>query len=147
VLTIRLQPDEGVTLAPNTKEPGPGGMRFLPAPLDMTFAETLGPDKLRIPDAYERLVMDVIRGDQTMFMRADEVEAAWAWIDPILPDAEDATDKTHSSDSNSTSPEDTTHPVAQRPTTLAGNTRLARFHIDPSRMDTEMFPAHTSIKQ
>ena len=37
-----------------------------------------------IPDAYERLIMDVIRGNQTLFMRGDEVEAAWAWTDPII---------------------------------------------------------------
>jgi glucose-6-phosphate 1-dehydrogenase len=39
---------------------------------------------VRNPDAYERLLMDVVRGSQTLFMRRDEVEAAWAWIDPIL---------------------------------------------------------------
>ena len=37
-----------------------------------------------MPDAYERLIMDVIRGNQTLFMRGDEVEAAWAWTDPII---------------------------------------------------------------
>jgi glucose-6-phosphate 1-dehydrogenase len=83
-LIIRLQPDEGITLRMTIKEPGPGGMRLIEAPLDMTFAEALGFAELRMPDAYERLVMDVIRGDQTLFMRGDEVEAAWAWIDPIL---------------------------------------------------------------
>ena len=39
---------------------------------------------MRNPDAYERLLMDVVRGNQTLFMRRDEVEAAWTWIDPIL---------------------------------------------------------------
>ena len=39
---------------------------------------------MRTPDAYERLLLDVIRGNQTLFMRRDEVEAAWSWIDPIL---------------------------------------------------------------
>ena len=38
----------------------------------------------KIPDAYERLLMDVVRGNQTLFMRRDEVEAAWNWIDPII---------------------------------------------------------------
>ena len=83
-LIIRLQPDEGITLRLTIKDPGPGGLRLIETPLDMTFAETLGPAGLRMPDAYERLVMDVIRGDQTLFMRGDEVEAAWAWVDPIL---------------------------------------------------------------
>jgi len=58
------------------KEPGPGGLRLAEVPLDMTFAEVLG-EEAHAPDAYERLIMDVIRGDQTLFMRGDEVEAAW----------------------------------------------------------------------
>lgn len=66
------------------KEPGPGGMRLIEVPLNMTFAGSLGVDGLQLPDAYERLVMDVIRGDQTLFMRSDEVEAAWAWVDPMI---------------------------------------------------------------
>ncbi|WP_299815043.1 glucose-6-phosphate dehydrogenase [uncultured Jannaschia sp.] len=83
-LTIRLQPDEGMDLSVTIKEPGPGGMRLVNVPLDMTFADALGPDGEDIPDAYERLIMDVIRGNQTLFMRGDEVEAAWAWTDPII---------------------------------------------------------------
>ncbi len=83
-LTIRLQPDEGMDLSVTIKEPGPGGMRLVNVPLDMTFADALGPQGEEIPDAYERLIMDVIRGNQTLFMRGDEVEAAWAWTDPII---------------------------------------------------------------
>ncbi|SDX40937.1 glucose-6-phosphate dehydrogenase [Roseicitreum antarcticum] len=83
VLVIRLQPDEGMNLRVMIKEPGPGGMRLKDVPLDMSFAEALGADVI-IPDAYERLIMDVIRGNQTLFMRGDEVEAAWAWTDPII---------------------------------------------------------------
>ncbi|MEM1200016.1 MAG: glucose-6-phosphate dehydrogenase [Pseudomonadota bacterium] len=79
-LIIRLQPDEGVKLSLMIKEPGPGGMRLVEVPLDMTFAETFD---VRQPDAYERLIMDVVRGNLTLFMRRDEVEAAWRWIDPI----------------------------------------------------------------
>jgi len=80
-LIIRLQPDEGVQMQIMIKDPGPGGMRLRQVPLDMSFAEAF---KVRNPDAYERLIMDVIRGNQTLFMRRDEVDAAWAWIDPIL---------------------------------------------------------------
>ena len=80
-LVVRLQPDEGVKLWLMIKDPGPGGMRLSHVPLDMTFAEAFD---TRNPDAYERLLMDVVRGSQTLFMRRDEVEAAWAWIDPIL---------------------------------------------------------------
>ncbi len=80
-LVIRLQPDEGVKLWLMIKDPGPGGMRLRPVPLDMSFASAFAE---RNPDAYERLMMDVVRGNQTLFMRRDEVVAAWAWIDPIL---------------------------------------------------------------
>ncbi len=80
-LVIRLQPDEGVKQWLMIKDPGPGGMRLRHVPLDMSFAEAFG---IRNPDAYERLLMDVIRGNQTLFMRRDEVEAAWRWVDPIL---------------------------------------------------------------
>ncbi|WP_324754693.1 glucose-6-phosphate dehydrogenase [Roseovarius sp. Pro17] len=84
ILTIRLQPNEGIEMGVTIKEPGPGGMRLVDVPLDMTFSEALGPEAADIPDAYERLIMDVIRGDQTLFMRGDEVEAAWEWTDPII---------------------------------------------------------------
>ncbi|MBO9403088.1 glucose-6-phosphate dehydrogenase [Shimia sp. R9_3] len=83
-LNIQLQPNEGITLNVTIKEPGPGGMRLVDVPLDMSFAEALGPSAEGTPDAYERLIMDVIRGNQTLFMRDDEVEAAWAWTDPII---------------------------------------------------------------
>jgi glucose-6-phosphate 1-dehydrogenase len=83
-LIIRLQPGEGITMRVTIKEPGPGGMRLTEVPLDMTFADALGTGEGAVPEAYERLVMDVIRGDQTLFMRGDEVEAAWAWTDPII---------------------------------------------------------------
>jgi len=82
-LIIRLQPNEGITLRMTIKEPGPGGLRLAEVPLDMSFADHVGRD-MRVADAYERLIMDVIRGDQTLFMRGDEVEAAWEWVDPIL---------------------------------------------------------------
>ena len=84
VLSIRLQPDEGIDLRVTIKEPGPGGMRLIDVPLDMSFADALGPEAAEVPDAYERLIMDVIRGNQTLFMRGDEVEAAWAWTDPLI---------------------------------------------------------------
>ena len=83
-LRIRLQPNEGMTLDVTIKEPGPGGMRLVDVPLDMAFADALGDNAIDAPDAYERLIMDVIRGNQTLFMRGDEVEAAWAWTDPII---------------------------------------------------------------
>lgn len=80
-LVIRLQPDEGISLHMMAKVPGPGGMRLRQAPLNLSFAETF---QDRQPDAYERLLMDVVRGNPMLFMRRDEVEAAWHWVEPIL---------------------------------------------------------------
>ena len=80
-MVIRLQPDEGVQLLLVTKDPGPGGMRLRYVPLNLSYAETF---QARYPDAYERLLMAVMRGDLALFMRRDEVEAAWKWVDGIL---------------------------------------------------------------
>ena len=80
-LAIRLQPDEGVTLSLMAKEPGPGGFDLRPVSLDLSFEETFG---LRYPDAYERLLMEVLRGNPALFMRRDEVDAAWEFIDTII---------------------------------------------------------------
>ena len=106
VLIIRLQPNEGMTLDVTIKEPGPGGMRLVDVPLDMTFADALGPDADEVPDAYERLIMDVIRGNQTLFMRGDEVEAAWAWTDPIIAGWAARNDVPKTYDAGSAGPED-----------------------------------------
>ncbi len=80
-LVIRLQPEEGIMLGMMSKDPGPGGLRLRPAELDISFEKAFS---LRYPDAYERLLMDTVRGNQTLFMRRDEVEAAWLWVEPIL---------------------------------------------------------------
>jgi glucose-6-phosphate 1-dehydrogenase len=80
-LIIRLQPDEGVKLSLMAKEPGPGGFDLRPVALDLSFEETFG---IRYPDAYERLLMEVLRGNPALFMRRDEVEVAWQWADSII---------------------------------------------------------------
>ncbi len=80
-LHIQVQPDEGMRLHMTAKEPGPGGIRLKPVSLDLSYAAAFD---ARMPDAYERLLMDVIRGNPTLFMRRDEVEAAWTWVEPIL---------------------------------------------------------------
>lgn len=80
-LVIRLQPDEGVRLFLQIKEPGPGGLRIKSLPLNLSYAENFA---VRYPDAYERLLMDVVRGNLALFMRRDEVEAAWAWVDDLI---------------------------------------------------------------
>ena len=80
-LLIQLQPDERISLRMMTKSPGKG-MRLEPVELDLNLAQVFG--QTRRWEAYERLLLDVLAGDSTLFMRRDEVEAAWAWIDPIL---------------------------------------------------------------
>ena len=85
-LAIRLQPREGIRMYLMTKVPGPGGMRMRQVPLNLSFAEAF---KDRFPLGYERLLMDVLRGNATLFMRRDEVEMAWRWVEPILRGWED----------------------------------------------------------
>ena len=80
-LVIRLQPDEAVRLFVQIKEPGPGGLRVKSLPLNLSYAESF---MLRYPDAYERLLMDIVRGNLSLFMRREEVEAAWRWVDGLI---------------------------------------------------------------
>jgi glucose-6-phosphate 1-dehydrogenase len=80
-LVLRLQPNDGLQLHMMMKVPGSGRLKLVPRTLDLRYDTAFD---FRTPDAYERLLTDVIRGDQTLFMRRDEVEAAWAWIDPII---------------------------------------------------------------
>ncbi len=93
LLRIRLQPDEGVQLSIMAKEPGPGGFDLRPVALDLSFAETFG---VRYPDAYERLLMEVLRGNPALFMRRDEVEAAWQWVDGVIDSWETSKQKVES---------------------------------------------------
>ncbi|MEL7186947.1 MAG: glucose-6-phosphate dehydrogenase [Pseudomonadota bacterium] len=93
LLRIRLQPDEGVQLSIMAKEPGPGGFDLRPVGLDLSFEETFG---VGYPDAYERLLMEVLRGNPALFMRRDEVEAAWHWIDGVIASWQAAKQKVES---------------------------------------------------
>lgn len=79
-LVIRLQPDESIRLYFLAKEPG-DTMRLQPAYLNLDFYEMF---KVRRADAYERLLLDVIRGRLALFMRRDEVVEAWRWVEPIM---------------------------------------------------------------
>lgn len=79
-LIIRLQPDERIELVQLSKIPGPGGYRFKPISLKLDFLDSFNK---RMPDAYERLIIDVLRGNQTLFMRHDELVEAWKWIESI----------------------------------------------------------------
>jgi glucose-6-phosphate 1-dehydrogenase len=80
VLSIRIQPDEGFSLGISSKVPGPRVKTF-PVKMDFHYGSTFGGSS---PEAYERLLLDVMAGDPTLFMRRDAVEAAWRWVMPIL---------------------------------------------------------------
>ncbi|WP_448555175.1 glucose-6-phosphate dehydrogenase [Thalassotalea montiporae] len=91
-LTIRLQPDEGVELEVMNKIPGIASqMNIHENKLDLSFSETY--ENERVVDAYERLMLEVINGNQSLFVRRDEVEAAWKWADSIIDAWQASNDK------------------------------------------------------
>ncbi|HVX94458.1 MAG TPA: glucose-6-phosphate dehydrogenase [Polyangia bacterium] len=79
VLAIRIQPDEGITLNFGSKLPGPA-MEVAPVSMEFRYGSSFGVEP---PEAYERLILDCLLGDNTLFTRADEVEASWTWISRI----------------------------------------------------------------
>jgi len=79
VLVIRIQPDEGVSLRMQCKMPG-AAVRVEPVKMDFHYGTSFGKAS---PEAYERLLLDAMSGDATLFARRDEVEGAWRFIDPI----------------------------------------------------------------
>ena len=79
-LVFRIQPRESISLAFSTKRPG---MQYQIHPVEMDF-EYDESFPQRLPEAYERLLLDVLRGDSTLFTRTDELEAAWAFVTPVL---------------------------------------------------------------
>lgn len=82
-LTIRLQPDEGVEFQMMNKIPGIASqMHIQENKLDLSFSKTY--DNARVVDAYERLMLEVVNGNQSLFVSRDEVEAAWTWADSII---------------------------------------------------------------
>jgi glucose-6-phosphate 1-dehydrogenase len=80
VLAIRIQPDEGISLKFDSKVPGPT-VRTAPVTMEFRYATSFGAEP---PEAYERLLLETMLGDSTLFARRDEVETAWAWLDPLL---------------------------------------------------------------
>ncbi|WAJ36505.1 glucose-6-phosphate dehydrogenase [Pseudomonas sp. GOM7] len=82
-LIIRLQPDESISLQVMTKDQGlDKGMQLRSGPLQLNFSATY--KSARIPDAYERLLLEVMRGNQNLFVRKDEIEHAWHWCDQLI---------------------------------------------------------------
>ncbi|MFK8046589.1 MAG: glucose-6-phosphate dehydrogenase [Crocinitomicaceae bacterium] len=80
-LIMRLQPEERIELVQMTKIPGPGGYRYKPISLKLDYMDSFSE---RFPEAYERLLIDILRGEQTLFMRQDELDTAWVWIESIV---------------------------------------------------------------
>jgi len=82
-LTVRIQPNEGITIAFNAKRPG-SGMHLGRVAMDFDYAEDFA--QAEIADAYERLIMEAMEGDHSLFIRQDGVERAWEILQPVLDD-------------------------------------------------------------
>ena len=80
-LVLRIHPDEGIVLKLNTKEPDVTGFNLEELPLNLNLHDY---HEIGHQDCYERLLLDVIKGNPALFVRRDEVEASWAWIDNII---------------------------------------------------------------
>jgi glucose-6-phosphate 1-dehydrogenase len=80
VLVFRIQPDEGISLSFSAKRPGMQ-LDLHPVEFDFNYGNSF---QAELPEAYERLLLDALRGDATLFMRSDELEAAWEFVTPIL---------------------------------------------------------------
>jgi glucose-6-phosphate 1-dehydrogenase len=85
-LSIRLQPNEGIRMTFQTKVPDRERVELKAADMHFTFRDTFGDAAL--PEAYERLLLDTIHGDAALFMRSDEIERAWAIVDPLVAASE-----------------------------------------------------------
>jgi glucose-6-phosphate 1-dehydrogenase len=82
VLAMRIQPDEGISLRFGAKQPGPT-MQLQEVDMNFLYGSSFGPNAVASSDAYERLLLDAMLGDRTLFTRADEVEQAWKWAEDI----------------------------------------------------------------
>ena len=85
-LTIRLQPNEGIRMTFQTKVPDRERVELRPSDLQFNFRDEYGDSAM--PQAYERLLLDAIHGDAALFMRSDEIERAWAIVDPVVAASE-----------------------------------------------------------
>jgi len=82
LLILRIQPEEGISLRFQSKQPG-SGMRLRPVSMDFNYGTSFGE---RSPSAYETLIVDALAGDATLYTRQDMVEASWRVVEPILND-------------------------------------------------------------
>lgn len=81
LLILRIQPDEGISLRFQSKDPAGGGMKLRPVSMDFNYGSSFG---TRTPSAYETLLLDALSGDSTLYTRQDMVEASWKAVEPIL---------------------------------------------------------------
>lgn len=103
-LVIRLQPEESIQLFMMNKIPGLSeGMPVMPVTLNLTMPDRFA--EVRVPEAYERLILDVMRGNSTLFVHRDEVEAAWVWADAIINEWSSSTVEPHTYPSGSWGPQ------------------------------------------
>jgi glucose-6-phosphate 1-dehydrogenase len=100
VITMRIQPDEGIALRFAAKVPGPTN-RLRNVPMDFYYGSTFGETS---PDAYERLILDAMLGDPTLFQRRDEVETAWGIVQPVLDAWDDGISPTRTYESGTWGP-------------------------------------------
>jgi glucose-6-phosphate 1-dehydrogenase len=112
-IVLTVQPDEGVSVSLGAKIPG-GRMRIRPVNMEFRYGTAF---MSQSPEAYERLILDAMRGDATLFTRNDEIEALWAIVDPILT-------AWH---------QDTTSPILQYPAGSAGPEEANRLLQDGQR--------------
>jgi glucose-6-phosphate 1-dehydrogenase len=91
-LVIDLQPNEDIQLTLMNKSPGltQEGMRLQPMPLSLSLLNAYAGPGARRPIAYERLLLDAIHGSRTLFVRRDEIEEAWRWVDAVTQAWKDA---------------------------------------------------------
>ena len=101
VLAVRIQPDEGITMSIGSKVPGPS-IEIAPVTMEFRYASSFG---VEAPEAYERLLLDALNGDGTLFTRGDEVEASWRFITPIHRAWASSRSKPHGYEAGSWGPE------------------------------------------
>jgi glucose-6-phosphate 1-dehydrogenase len=80
LLSFQIQPDEGIALKVSAKPPGPK-VRVQPVSMNFSYGTSFGVEP---PEAYERLLLDCMKGDATLFTRSDEIEAAWGVLEPVF---------------------------------------------------------------
>ena len=139
VLAIRIQPDEGIALNFGSKLPGPA-MEIAPVSMEFRYGSSFGVEP---PEAYERLLLDCLLGDSTLFTRADEVEASWTWVSRIHRRwAEEAGGRTEAARSPTYPAGIVGPPAAERLLTADGRAwRLPRPHAQRGASKIERFVA------